>query len=186
LGLTLVQRLVEMHGGQVSAHSAGPGQGSEFVVRLPLTPAAPGATRTDGARASAPPGRRRRILVVDDNIDAAESLALLLRLAGHEVRVAYDGPAALADVRDHPPEVVLLDIGLPKGMNGYEVARRLRGEYGLSEALVIAVTGYGQEEDRRRALEAGFDHHLTKPVDPEHLRELVARAEGRPHATAAS
>jgi PAS domain S-box-containing protein len=186
LGLTLVHRLVELHGGGVTAHSAGPGQGSEFVVRLPLAPAAPATESASSSGAPVRAGPSRRVLVVDDNIDAAESMALLLRLSGHEVRVVYDGPSALAEARAHRPEVVLLDIGLPRGMDGYEVARRLRRECGLADVLLVAVTGYGQEEDRRRALEAGFDEHLTKPVDLDRLRQLVAREEARSHNSRAS
>jgi two-component system CheB/CheR fusion protein len=116
---------------------------------------------------------------VDDNKDAADSMALLLRLGGHQVRVAHDGPAGLEAADSSPPEVVLLDIGLPKGMDGYEVARRLRARPEMDGALLIALTGYGQEEDRRRSREAGFDAHLVKPVDPEALRELIAQHPGR-------
>jgi CheY-like chemotaxis protein len=165
-----------MHGGSVEAHSAGPGQGSEFVVRWPLAP--------EEARAEvrAPPGqgpgpeRALRVLLVDDNVDAAESLAMLLRLWGHEVVVAPDGPAALRAAGAQPPRVVLLDIGLP-GMDGYEVARRLRHQPGLGQTILVALTGWGQEEDRRRSQEAGFDHHLVKPVELSDLRELLARAQ---------
>ena len=124
------------------------------------------------ARAEA--GGSRRVLVVDDNVDGAESLATLLKLLGHEVHVAHDGPAALRATADVRPEVVFLDIGLP-GMDGYEVARRIRRP-GRTEALLVALTGYGQEEDRRRSREAGFDHHLVKPVDPAVLEDLLAAA----------
>jgi len=182
IGLTLVRRLVELHGGRVEAHSAGPGEGSEFVVRLPVLPA--GDAKAEGrgggedspvADAARPPvaAAPRRILVVDDSVDAAESLAILLRLQGHDVRVAHDGPAALAAAAAFHPEVVLLDIGLP-GLDGYEVARRLRRRRRMAKALLVALTGYGQEEDRHRALEAGFDHHLIKPVIPQAVYELVA------------
>jgi CheY-like chemotaxis protein len=177
IGLTLVRSLVEMHGGSVTAHSEGPGQGSEFVVRLPALPhkhPVPGARAAGegGGPAGAPP--RRRVLVVDDNVDAAESLAVLLRLEGHEVRVAHDGPAALAAVEADPPDLVFLDIGMPV-MNGYDVARRLRRRPGLGGLVLVAVTGWGQEEDRRRSREAGFDHHLVKPVEPDALHPLLAR-----------
>ena len=117
---------------------------------------------------------QRRILVVDDNVDAAESLALLLRLEGHDVRVAHDGPAALAAVEAEPPDLVFLDIGMPV-MNGYDVARRLRQRPGLEHLLLVAMTGWGQEEDRRRSQEAGFDHHLVKPVEPDALHQLLAQ-----------
>jgi PAS domain S-box-containing protein len=173
IGLTLVKRLVEMHGGTVRAHSAGPGQGSEFVVRLPaLAEPAAGAPARKAEGGEAAAGLpRRRVLVVDDNVDAADSLALLLKLSGQETRVAYDGPTALLVAEAFRPQLVLLDIGMP-GMDGYEVARRLR-EQGRKVPLV-AVTGWGQEEDRRRSREAGFDHHLVKPVDPSALQQLLA------------
>ena len=116
----------------------------------------------------------RRILVVDDNVDAADSLALLLGMEGHDVRVAHDGPAALAAVEAEPPDLVFLDIGMPV-MNGYDVARRLRQRPGLEHLLLVAMTGWGQEEDRRRSQEAGFDHHLVKPVEPDALHQLLAQ-----------
>jgi PAS domain S-box-containing protein len=172
IGLTLVRRLVELHGGRVRAHSAGPGQGSEFVVRLPALPAAAAAPAADGpAPAGALP--RRRVLVVDDNADAAESLAILLRLQGQDVRVAHDGPSGLTAAAAERPDVVFLDIGMP-GMDGYEVCRRLRQQPGLNGMVVVALTGWGQEEDRRRSQEAGFDRHLVKPVGIEALREVLA------------
>jgi CheY-like chemotaxis protein len=173
IGLTLVQKLAEMHGGEVIATSEGPGHGSEFTVRLPAL--AEPATQQAGPGAVLPRAARQssRVLVVDDNRDTATSLAKLLRLLGHDVRVAYDGPSAIAVARSHRPEIVLLDIGLP-GMNGYEVARQLRLEECCKEALIIAASGYGQEDDQRRSREAGFDHHLVKPVDFEALMTLLA------------
>jgi two-component system CheB/CheR fusion protein len=177
IGLTLVRRLVELHGGRVTAHSQGPGRGSEFVVRLPLPAEAPRAGAGRAARGPVKaPGRR--VLVVEDNPDAAESLALLLRAAGHEVRVAADGPAALEAAAAFRPQVVLLDIGLPK-MDGYEVARRLRRGAGRDGLLLVALSGYGQEEDRRRSRAAGFDAHLVKPADLDALQELLAELPGR-------
>jgi two-component system CheB/CheR fusion protein len=173
IGLTVVRRLVEMHGGTVMARSAGPGQGSEFTVRLPTLSETPDPERTEQAGPPPLTATRRRVLVVDDNVDAAESLALLVRLWGHEARVAHNGPEALRTAEEYHPEVVVLDIGLP-GLNGYEVARRLRQQPGLEKTVLAAVTGYGQEEDRRRSTAAGFDHHLTKPVDPEALQAVVA------------
>jgi PAS domain S-box-containing protein len=175
LGLALVKALTLAHGGRVEARSAGLGQGSEFVVELPLGPAAPAlAAPGSAARVAADAGRvARRVLVVDDNRDAAELLAEGLRLHGHDVRVAFDGPGALEIARELDPEVALLDIGLPV-MNGYEVARRLR-ERG-TRCHLVAVTGYGQEADRIRAREHGFDAHVVKPIDLERMRELVRQA----------
>jgi two-component system CheB/CheR fusion protein len=175
IGLTLVRSLVEMHGGTVSAHSDGPGKGTELVVHLPILSEKSNSEPIGTAdQESQPPGatRKRRIVVVDDNVDAAESLALLLRLEGHDVRVAHDGPAALAAVDAHRPDIVLLDIGMPV-MNGYEVAQRLRQQPGLEQLVLVAMTGWGQEEDRRRTKEAGFDHHLVKPAEPDVLNELL-------------
>jgi CheY-like chemotaxis protein/two-component sensor histidine kinase len=184
LGLTLVRRLTEMHGGKVEAHSAGLGQGSEFVVHLPLVPLGP-ETFEVSAHSERPDdmdamfqgshGHGRRVLVVDDQVDTAQSLAELLEIWGHEVRVGYDGSAAVELAKHFHPDVVLLDIGLPL-MNGYEVARQLRQEQSGREMTIVAMTGYGQDEDRRRALEAGFDLHMTKPVDLDALRDVVNSA----------
>jgi PAS domain S-box-containing protein len=177
IGLTLVRRLVDLHGGTVEAHSAGLNQGSEFIVRLPLG-SSPG--RHDGEspqtdRVPGAPTQPRRVLVVDDNVDAAESLAMVLRMMGHQARTAHNGQAALAAAQEFQPQVALLDIGLP-GMDGYEIARRFRRQPGLGQALLVALTGYGQEDDRRRSREAGFDHHLVKPVDLDALQQLLAGA----------
>ncbi|HTU00779.1 MAG TPA: ATP-binding protein, partial [Candidatus Sulfotelmatobacter sp.] len=172
IGLTIVRRLVEMHGGHVTATSPGRGQGSEFVVRLPLTAeplSHPEAPREPPAVGDAV---RRRVLVVDDNQDSAESTALLLEHWGHEVEMAHDAAGALAVAAQRPFEIVLLDIGLP-GMSGYELARELRAVPGLERVCLVALTGYGQEEDRRRSREAGFDHHLIKPVDWRALQRLL-------------
>jgi signal transduction histidine kinase len=177
IGLALVRSLVEMHGGTVEAHSEGPGKGSEFVVRLPLAEdegqASENRPATEVGVSSLVLGPCRRVLVVDDNADAAESLALLLRLRGHHVRLAFDGPAAVAAAPDYAPDVVLLDLGLP-GMDGHEVARRLRQQAGLDKALVVALTGSGSDEDRQRSREAGCDHYLVKPVDWDDLDRLIA------------
>jgi signal transduction histidine kinase/ActR/RegA family two-component response regulator len=171
IGLTLVRRLVQMHGGSVTATSPGVGQGSEFVVRLPaLAEAAEEVGPGDEPLRAA--GTPRRVLVVDDNVDAAESAALLLRCLGHVVEVAYEGPSALGAAREFRPEVVLLDIGLP-GMSGYDVARALRERPEGQGVVLAALTGYGQEQDRRRSREAGFDVHLTKPVGPAALAAFV-------------
>jgi signal transduction histidine kinase len=172
IGLTLVRSLVEIHGGCVQAFSAGLGTGSEFVVRLPVLASVEEGGVGPGPEPSAPV-KPRRILVVDDNVDNAESLALLLQLSGHQVRTAHNGPGALAAASAFRPEVVLLDIGLP-GMDGYEVARCLRTEAGGEKLLLVAQTGYGQEDDQRRSRQAGFDAHLVKPVDPDTLRALLA------------
>jgi len=176
IGLTLVRTLVEMHGGTVTGHSGGAGQGSEFEVRLPL--AAVVAERSVEP-ATKPSGNNRhalRILAVDDNIDGAESLARLLRYKGHVVRVVYDGPSALEAALAFRPEVVLMDIGLPLGMDGHEVAQRLRTLPEMQKTLFVALTGYGQEEDRVRSSQAGFAAHLIKPVDLNALQELLAKA----------
>jgi two-component system CheB/CheR fusion protein len=174
IGLTLVKRLVELHGGRIEAHSPGLGQGSEFVVRLPaFFGPRPGEQDAASKSADAFAMPRRRVLVVDDNHDAADSLAMLLRLAEQDVRVAYDGSTSLAHAQEFQPELVFLDIGMP-GMDGYEVARRLRQQPGLENAVLVAVTGWGQEEDRRRSLEAGFDGHIVKPAEPRNLREFFA------------
>jgi PAS domain S-box-containing protein len=178
IGLTLVRRLVEMHGGQVEAHSEGAGRGSEFVIRLPLAPKTEEGKSMNEPVGTAPVRQQasRKVLVVDDNQDSADSLGMLLSMRGHEVRTALDGPAALAAARTFRPDVILLDIGLP-GMNGYEVARQMRQMPELNGALLIAQTGWGQEEDRRKSTEAGFDEHLVKPVDPAALQELLSRRE---------
>jgi PAS domain S-box-containing protein len=170
IGLSLVKRLVELHGGSVGARSDGPGKGSEFVVRLPLVPS-PRAARSEAEPGQAASGGRR-ILVVDDNRDAADSLAMMLRLTGHETRTAHDGLAALEAGADFRPDLVLLDIGMPR-LNGYEAARRIRREPWGRAAFLVALTGWGQDEDRRRSREAGFDAHLTKPCDLGALRELL-------------
>jgi signal transduction histidine kinase/ActR/RegA family two-component response regulator len=176
IGLSLVKSLTEMHGGAVEAHSAGPGRGSEFVVRWPL-PGEEAPAHVEAPPKSPPAAERAvRILVVDDNVDGAASLAMLLRLWGHDVAVAHDGPAALRAADAQRPQVALLDIGLP-GMDGYELARRLRARPGLDRTALVALTGWGQEEDRRRSQEAGFDHHLVKPVDLSALQELLAQGQ---------
>jgi CheY-like chemotaxis protein len=165
-----------LHGGHAQATSGGTGHGAEFVVRLPGVElrAAPSGGRVPGA--SRPP-RPQRILVVEDNHDAAESLREWLELSGNAVVVAHSGPEGLELARSHKPDVVLCDIGLP-GMNGYEVATAIRNTDGLRSVCLIAMTGYGLDEDRQRALAAGFDHHLTKPADPWVLDRLLASIKG--------
>jgi PAS domain S-box-containing protein len=177
IGLALVKRLVEMHDGDIEARSAGTGRGSELIVRLPI--AADDRAIPDrgdpGAGDAAGRARVERILVVDDNVDAAEALSRFLRLSAHEVRVVHDGLAALVAAREMNPDVVLLDIGLPK-LDGLEVARSLRARAEGPRPLLVAMTGFGQVEDRARTTAAGFDHHLTKPVDPKLLQTLMSHA----------
>lgn len=174
IGLTLVRRLVEMHGGTIEARSEGNGHGSEFIVRLPVVDAEPpAAPAVSKATMRADVFKDRRFLVVDDNEDSATSLGLLLQLLGAQTRTVHDGQSALELAASFKPEVILLDIGLPK-LNGYEVCRRLRTQPTGKDALIVACTGWGQEEDRRRSQEAGFDLHLVKPVDPARLETLLA------------
>jgi CheY-like chemotaxis protein/anti-sigma regulatory factor (Ser/Thr protein kinase) len=180
IGLAIVKSLVRLHGGTIEARSEGAGRGSEFVVRLPLARLKDGkpldetasGPETRQAEASFP---RRRILIVDDNRDAADTLAELLEGLGHLLEVAYDGPSALRIAAETNPEIVIIDIGLPM-MDGYEVARRLKAIPELGGARLFALTGYGQESDRRRALEAGFEDHFVKPVDLDRLRSILGAA----------
>jgi CheY-like chemotaxis protein/two-component sensor histidine kinase len=178
LGLALVKGLAELHGGSVRAASAGYGHGSEFTVRLPLT-AAPA-----GRAASAPRGggtrRPLRVLVVEDNRDAAESLRMFLELVGHQVAAAHSGQAGVEAARAMCPDVVICDIGLPGGLDGYGVARALRADPEQCAAALIALSGYGQEEDQRNARQAGFDRHLTKPIEPAALAQLLEALPARP------
>lgn len=176
IGLSLVRRLVEMHGGTVEAHSDGPGQGSEFVVRLPLCVEQPAGLVTEEADGRIP-APRRRILVVEDNLDSAETLREVLALLGHEVLTAYDGLEAVTSAETFRPDLVLLDIGLPK-LNGYDAARRIRKQPWGKGMVLVATTGWGQEDDRKRARDAGFDIHLTKPVRIESVQALLARMDG--------
>jgi signal transduction histidine kinase/ActR/RegA family two-component response regulator len=173
IGLTLVRTLVEMHGGQVEAKSEGPDMGSEFVVRLPVAAAVGGRRLRDQCRAGPISIAPRRMLVVDDNRDAADSLGALLKLLGATVSTAHDGAAALEALLTYRPSVMLLDIGMP-AMDGFEVARRARERPEGRDVTLIALTGWAQEEDRRRSLEAGFDFHLVKPVDLSALQAILA------------
>jgi PAS domain S-box-containing protein len=175
IGLTLARRLVEMQGGRIEAHSAGLGKGSEFVTRLPALaePAAKPAPEPEEEASETSASQQRRVLVVDDNVDSAESMAVLLRIYGHDVRLAHDGEAALEEARSFKPDVMFLDLSLPK-MDGYEVARRLRMEPATRDITLVAMTGYGHEEERRRTHEAGFHLHLVKPVDFDMLKDLLS------------
>src|SRR5262249_16010756 len=175
IGLTLVRSLAELHGGTITAASDGPDKGSEFILRLPadVTAAVPESSAPEGPEKV--PSRRLRILVVDDNVDADKGMAMLLRFSRHTAQVAHNGPDALALAREHGPEVVILDIGLP-GMDGYEVATRLRREDCCKEAVIIAVSGYGQDQDRRRSQGAGFRYHLVQPIDHRAVLALPAAA----------
>jgi PAS domain S-box-containing protein len=177
IGLTLVRSLVQMHEGTVTATSEGIGKGSEFVVRLPVVSEVSGLKEEAIAAVEQKKGRPLRVLVVDDNVDTAESLALLLRLYEHEVIVAHTGPAAVQAALVHRPHVVLLDIGLP-GLDGYEVARRLREHEAFKATPLIAMTGYGQDADKERSKQAGFDYHLVKPIEPEKLQTLLVNSAG--------
>ncbi|HWI37271.1 MAG TPA: ATP-binding protein [Burkholderiales bacterium] len=174
IGLTLAKSLVELHEGSISATSAGPGQGSEFIVRLPLATAPASTTARDAPQASAGQ-RRRRVLIVDDNRDAADSLGALLQVLGAEVRVVHSGPSALETLERFRPEIAFLDIGMPE-MDGYEVARRIRGMQEWRDLRLVALTGWGQERDRRQSKAAGFDHHLIKPADVSALQAVLDAA----------
>jgi CheY-like chemotaxis protein len=171
IGLALVKGLTELHGGTVEARSEGLGRGSEFIVRLPL--ALPQLATVSPVPEPEPAALlRRRILIADDNQDAAESLSMLLQFAGHEVQVAHLGRSALSLARAFHPDTAVLDIGMPD-VSGYEVAQILRREPWATNIQLIALTGWGEDQDRHRALEAGFDHHLIKPVDPDQLMGLI-------------
>jgi PAS domain S-box-containing protein len=173
LGLAMVKGLAELHGGSVEAFSEGTGRGAEFTVRLPLGQEPPALSET--STSPQPSEKQLRILVIEDNRDAADSLRLLLHIMGHEAKVAYAGPEGVAAAKEWPPEVVLCDIGLP-GIDGYEVARQLRRLPGMAKTLLVAITGYGQEPDVKRSKEAGIDHHFLKPIDPAQLKQVLANA----------
>jgi CheY-like chemotaxis protein len=189
IGLTLVRRLTEMHGGQVSARSGGVGTGCEFVIRLPALPHhvdavrptetagdanRAGRTRHSRLRSASAAQAGRRVLVVDDNVDAAESMALLLRLGGHDTRTAHSGRAGVDVAKDFRPEIVFLDIGLP-GMDGYEVARHLRDDPELDPLVLVAVSGYSGPKESSLASTSAFDVHLVKPVDPAAVARILAQ-----------
>jgi CheY-like chemotaxis protein/anti-sigma regulatory factor (Ser/Thr protein kinase) len=185
LGLALVRHLVELHGGTVSCSSPGVGHGSTFEVRLPLMPAAAAEAPLQAAGMVLRLGERLKLMVVDDNADAAATLAMLLEAGGHEVIVENESLLALARARAEAPDACLLDIGLPE-LDGNELARRLRADPATAPMVLIAITGYGQEQDRRAAFEAGFDHHLVKPVDLARLAGALAGVRHRPQPHAAA
>jgi CheY-like chemotaxis protein len=177
IGLTLARQLVRLHGGEIKAHSDGPGQGSEFVVTLPILAALPAVWPDESGESSAPEATHfapRRVLVVDDFEESAELLAALLRKLGHEATAIDKPEAAVEWVLAHHPDVVLLDIAMP-GLDGYEIARRLRAHFELDAVVLVALTGYGQEQDRKRALDAGFNFHLVKPVSMEDFLKFFSR-----------
>jgi CheY-like chemotaxis protein len=173
VGLTLVRHFVDLHGGTVEVFSPGPNQGSEFVVRLPLLQDQ-GTPSVESAQSQAPKARSNglRVLVVDDNQDVAQTMGQLLQWFGFEVQLAYDGDAAIKLTSSFRPDAVLLDIGLPV-IDGYEIARRLRARPAGDQLIIIAASGYGQKEDQQRSLAAGCDRHLTKPIDPTQLTDLL-------------
>ncbi|HVY07467.1 MAG TPA: response regulator [Burkholderiales bacterium] len=173
IGLAMARLLVELHGGEIEARSDGPGMGSEFVIRLPVSASDEASVAVGNASAADTRLSGRRILVVDDNCDSADSMGMLLELAGAEVTVVYDGESALAVVDEFRPDAVMLDLGMP-GMDGYDVAQRIRGDARHRNLTLIALTGFGQDEDRERSAAAGFDHHLTKPADFAVVKALVA------------
>ena len=176
IGLSLVRQLIELHGGTVSVTSAGVGCGSTFTLRLPSGEAVPEVSaRLPAALPQPTPSAKLRVMIVDDNIDAAEILAMLLQRSGHSLRTAHSGAKALDIAREFRPDVIFLDIGMPE-MDGYEVATRLRHDLGLTETMVVALTGWGSPEDKRKTQAAGFDEHLTKPVDAAAVRRLLAQA----------
>jgi signal transduction histidine kinase/CheY-like chemotaxis protein len=181
IGLALVKRLVELHDGVVTAHSEGLGKGSTFTLRLPIADGPAATVRTSEAVTATTAIASRRILIVDDNVDAAATACVMLRLLGNEIRMANDGVEALAVAEEFRPDVAILDIDLPK-LGGYDVARRIRGTTWGARTTIVALTGWGQDADRERALEAGFDHHFVKPVEPGELVRRIAdyTAHGRP------
>jgi CheY-like chemotaxis protein len=172
IGLTVAKSLIEMHGGKIEAHSPGVGNGSEFVVRLPVVPEVKPLEPKTVEKRQAAQDPSLRLLIVDDNTDTVESLAMLMRMYGHDVMTAGSGPAGLEASLANERDVIMLDIGLPS-IDGYEVARRIRAH--TSKPVLIAMTGYGQPEDRQKSKEAGFDYHLTKPVDPIRLQDLLTK-----------
>jgi CheY-like chemotaxis protein len=187
IGLTLAKQLVELHGGTIEARSQGSGKGAEFSVRMPVVPVLTAVDDAHELEPQADLAASFRILVADDNIDAAESMGTMLRLMGNNVRIVRDGQQAVDEAAAFRPDLALLDIGMPR-LNGYEVARLVRRQRWGQEIVLVALTGWGQEEDKRKAAEAGFDHHFTKPVSPDDIAALMARlrAASAPHDKSAA
>jgi CheY-like chemotaxis protein len=177
IGLTLVRQLVQMHGGSVEVCSDGPGRGSEFVVRLPLVMVAKPDGQSESEKTNERAIEARRILVADDNRDSADSLAMLLEMLGHEVSLAHDGLEALETAKGSKPELIFMDLGMPR-MSGYDAARLIRNAPECNGVVLVALTGWGQEEDRRRSYEAGFDHHIVKPIDFAVVEKLLTDLNG--------
>jgi signal transduction histidine kinase/ActR/RegA family two-component response regulator len=181
VGLSLSRRLVDLHGGSIEAHSEGPGRGSEFIVRLPLAPVEVVGRASEASLGPALPAGACRVLIAEDNMDAAEMMRVMLCFSGHDVKVATDGVQAVAIAQTIRPDVAFIDIGMPR-MDGYEAARKIRRALG-ERIMLVALTGWGQDEDKARAREAGFDHHLTKPAEPEMLERLISDCAARRAAT---
>jgi CheY-like chemotaxis protein len=178
IGLALARRLIEMHGGAIAAHSDGPGKGTAIVITMPVCQAdatRPSSSQIDVSHVA------RRVVIIDDNKDAAHTMSMLVEQLGGSARIAHDGVSGLAAVQEFQPDTVFLDIGMP-GMDGYEACRRIRRQPSERDVVIVAVTGWGQSQDKQRALDAGFDAHLTKPVDPAALARVLARDAGGPNA----
>ena len=173
IGLTLVKSLVELHGGSIEAHSEGKNRGSVFSVRLPLMLQAPAQREPESEVKTGTVKKPKSFLVVDDNEMQAKTLSMLLELGGHQVKIAHDGPSALAILKDFVPDVALVDLGLPEGMNGHDLARQIRAQPRFDKTILVAQTGWGRNEDRERSRTAGFDFHLVKPIDHGQLQRII-------------
>ena len=181
IGLALVRGLVELHGGSIEARSQGAGTGSDFIVRLPIVAVLEEELIEPSAHEISPSsaGATKRILVVDDNRVQTKSLGLLLKYNGHEVKVALDGPSALAILEDFVPDIALIDVGLPHGMSGHDLARHIRAQQRFDKTILIAQTGWGRDEDRERSQAAGFNYHIVKPIDHDQLQRIIDGTESK-------